>query len=145
MLNDIKNHIKEWIQKISVKQPALDGYAVCPYAKNAEYEVYESKGYDIDPPPWEFELIIYAMPDNLSFDSLDAIATEYNKLYPELVFLPDGKDRHTEINGVETSNGKYNLLLCQNRKKLQDARERLANTPYYSFWNEEYLKEILNQ
>lgn len=32
-----------------------------------------------------------------------------------LVFLPDSKDRHSDINGIQTSNDKYNLLLCQNR------------------------------
>jgi hypothetical protein len=66
-------------------------------------------------------------------------------MYPEMVFLPDHKDRDTFINGVQTNNGKYNLILCQWRDNLESARTKLKNSNYYSFWDQEYLKEILSQ
>jgi hypothetical protein len=117
---------------------------ICPYAKGSEFELIESDGGDISPPPWDFELIVYKLPDNYSVDELTDIATEYNNLFPEMIFLPDHKDRDTFINGVQTNNGKYNLILCQWRDNLEKARSKLSNTVYYSFWNEDYLKEILN-
>lgn len=139
-----KKEISKWVDYVSTKQEALGNFPICPFSKHATYEIIESNGYDIEPPPWDFELIIYKLPENLLFEDLVSIANEYNLLYPDLVFLPDG-NRHTEINGVQTNNGKHNLLLCQYRSKLQDARNKLKNTNYYSYWNEEYLKEILNQ
>ena len=84
------------------------------------------------------------LDDTWSIDTLNQLAHEYNQLYKDIIFLPDHKDRYTEINGVQTNNGKHNLLLCQWRDNLNKAREKLAGTNYYSFWNEEYLQEILN-
>ena len=141
---DIKQHIENWVECLSVKHIVLGGFSVCPFAKNAEYEIIETDGSNIDPPPWAFDLIIYVLPDMWSQEELFELADVYNKMYPDLIFLPDYKDRHTEIKGVQTNNGKYNLLLCQWRDELNLAREKLAKTDYYSYWDENYLKEILN-
>lgn len=37
------------------------------------------------------------------------------------------------------------LILCQPKAKLEAARAKLKNTKYYSYWEKEYLKEILNK
>jgi hypothetical protein len=136
--------MKEWIERISVKHESLNGFAVCPFAKGSEYEVIETDGSDVNPPPWDFELIIYKLPDNYSEYEIIELAKEYNNMYTSMIFLPDPKDRYTEINGVQTNNGKYNLILCQWRDNLIKAREKLSNTTYYSVWDDEYLQEILN-
>lgn len=138
-------HIKSWVDKLSARQDSLGGMSICPYSKGAEYEIIETDGSDINPPPWDFELIIYKLPDEYTVDEVFAIAEEYNKMYPDLVFLPDSKDRDTHINGIQTNNGRYNLLLCQQRNNLNAAREKLSATSYYTYWSEEYLKEILSQ
>jgi hypothetical protein len=140
----IQEHIKTWIDHLSEKHIVLGNFSVCPFAKHAEYSIVETDGSDIDPPPWDFDLLIYVLPNTWTQQELTSLAEEYNKLYPSLIFLPDHKDRSTEINGIQTNNGKYNLLLCQWRDDLNDAREKLAKTDYYSFWNEDYLKEILS-
>lgn len=137
------NNIQDWINRISEHRSEIGGLSVCPYAKGAEYQIIESDGSNMDPPPWDFELIIYKLPENYTIEELVAIANEYNNLYPEMIFLPDHKDRYTEINGVQTNNGTHNLILCQWRDNLIKARDKLKNTSYYSFWDEEYLKEIL--
>jgi hypothetical protein len=49
----------------------------------------------------------------------------------------------TFIQGIKTNNGKYNLILSQPTEKLRHFREKLAKTEYYNLWDEEYLKEIL--
>lgn len=140
----IKQHIEGWVAHLTTKQVLLGGFSVCPYAKGAEYEIVETDGSNIDPPPWDFELIIYVLSDQWSDNELTELAKEYNKIFKDLIFLPDHKDRYTEINGVQTNNGKYNLLLCQWRDKLTSARKRLAGTNYYTFWDKDYLEEILN-
>lgn len=136
--------IKQWVDRISTPSPNINNMPVCPFAKGAEYELLDTDGSDINPPPWNFELIIYRLPNNYTQQEVIDIANEYNKIYPELVFLPDPKDKDTFINGVQTNNGEYNLILCQWRDNLNTAREKLANTSYYSVWSEDYLKEILS-
>lgn len=140
---DIKQDINNWVVHLATKQVLLAGFSVCPFAKNCEYEIVITDGSDINPPPWDFELIIYVLPEDYTQNELQSIALEYNKVFSDLIFLPDHKTRYTEINGVQSNNGKHNLILCQQRNSLNAARKKLANTPYYSFWNQEYLKEIL--
>jgi hypothetical protein len=138
------SNIEKWVEHISQPRSELGGFAVCPYAKKAEYQVVKTDGSDIEPPPWDFELIIYKLPDDYNEQEVLDIATEYNKIYPEMVFLPDPKSRHTDVGGVRSNNGADNLILCQWRDNLESAREKLRGTKYYSYWNEEYLKEILS-
>jgi hypothetical protein len=135
--------ITNWVNRIATPKTELGGMSVCPFAKTAEYKFIESDGSDINPPPWNFELIIYKLPDHYTVNELSEIAIEYNNLYPEIVFLPDHKDKDTFINGVQTNNGKYNLILCQWRDNLKKARDKLEKTSYYTHWNSEYLEEIL--
>jgi hypothetical protein len=135
--------IKDWIIRISKPTDALGGLSVCPFAKGAEYTVHETDGSNISPPPWDFELIIYILPNHYSEQEVRDISYEYNTIYPDLVFLPDHKDRYTEINGVQTNNGVYNIILCQWRDNLSKARVKLKKTSYYTYWAEAYLKEVL--
>ena len=137
--------ISSWIARISQPRAELGDFSVCPYAKGAEYELVETDGSNIDPPPWDFELIIYKLPNHYTEQEVIDIANEYNKINPDMVFLPDPKDRYTDINCVLTNNGEFNLILCQWRDTLNNARKKLAGTSYYTYWAEEYLKEIFNQ
>jgi len=134
--------ITDWIERLAKPREELGGMSVCPFAKNSEYSVIKTDGSDINPPPWDFELIIYKLPDEYSVSELADLATEYNSMFPEMIFLPDHKDRETFINGVATNNGKYNLILCQWRDNLNKARSKLEHTKYYSFWDQTYLDEI---
>jgi hypothetical protein len=136
--------IKNWITHISTPSDKLNNLSVCPYAKGAQYELIKTDGSDIDPPPWDFELIIYVFPENYTQEELTSIAIEYNALFKDLIFLPDHKDRHTVINGVQTNNGRHNIILCLWRDNLEKARLKLLNTAYYSFWSQDYLDEILS-
>jgi len=140
---DINTDINNWITHLSTKQVLLGGLSVCPFAKNSDFEIVVTDGSNIDPPPWDFELIIYVLPSNYTQEEVCAISQEYNKLNQDMIFLPDHKDRYTELNGIQTNNGKHNLILCQWRDNLNSAREKLANSTYYSFWDQDYLKEIL--
>ena len=60
-------------------------------------------------------------------------------------FLSDAKNEDTFINGVQSNNGKYNLVLAQPRKDLLLARKKLAKTNYYDNYDENYLKEVLEE
>jgi hypothetical protein len=144
-MNNTETYILEWINRISIAQPELDGIPICPFAKRAKYKIIELLDTEIAPDFSSAQVILYILDENYTCAQLDEIAKNYNKIYPHLVFLPDSKDTYFSINGAQTNNGKYNLLLCQEREELQAARNKLKNTAYYTFWDEDELKEILDQ
>jgi hypothetical protein len=144
-MKEIETHISAWIDKLSTTYIELNGFSICPFAKKSKYKIIKLMDEEINPILDSLDLIIYVLEYDYTFEQLTSIAKEYNTLYPHLVFLPDGKDRHTNINGIPTNNGKYNLLLCQDRSELQIARNKLAKTAYYTLWDKSYLKEILEQ
>jgi hypothetical protein len=137
-------YLAQWIQRISLVRTELAGMPVCPYAGTAQFDIVAVTGVDLPPPPAVFELIIYQLADDLIQDQVIDLARDANVKHPHLVFLPDPRDRLTKINGVQTNNGRYNLILCQPRDRLALARQQLRHTSYYSFWDKDYLNEILS-
>lgn len=136
--------LENWINQITQPRPELGNMPVCPFAKEVKFEVIVSNGQDIIPLTGDFEIVVYLLPADMSIAELDCVAKNYNQKFPNVIFLPDHKDRNTFINGVQTNNGKLNLLLCQPRASLYAAREKLKKSNYYSFWSSNYLKEILD-
>lgn len=144
-MDHVEKYIADWINELSVIHKNLDNFPVCPFAKKSKYKIVKLSNLIIKPNLDNIDLIVYVLNDSFTFDDINKISAKYNKLYPSLVFLPDSKDRYSEINGIQTNNKKYNIILCQKRTELESARNKLKDTTYYSFWNKEYLKEILSQ
>ena len=89
-------------------------------------------------PRWGWEVVIYAVEDDHDADFLYAMVDDYNRVYKNYKFIADHRKSKTFINGVQTNNGKYNLVLCQPRKDLTEARKKLAKTEYYKYWDKTY-------
>jgi hypothetical protein len=136
--------LKFWIDELIKPRTELGNLPVCPFAKGVNFDIVQSNGEDIIPPSEDFELVVYMLPEDITVDQINYLSEKYNQQYPDIIFLPDHKDRKTFINGVQTNNGKHNLLLCQLRSRLKIARDRLKKSNYYSYWTEDYLKEILD-
>ena len=136
------NHILQWIQELSKNQPELGNFAICPYASKANYTIVDEKLSQIVPNN-DFDVIIYVVEDNISAQFLYDAVDDYNRNYPDYKFIADHGKTKTYIQGIQTSNGKYNLVLCQPRKELTEARKKLAKTNYYDYWDKEYLEEVL--
>ena len=139
--------ITKWIDKVSLIQKDLNGHAVCPFAKTAQFEIKE-----LDDPlnfiPDSFqdiELRFYVLPSKFTIKQVEEFSVKNNKLYPNLIFIPDPKNKSTFIKNVQTNNGKYNLVFCQPREKMIKARRYLKKIGYYSNWTEEQLKNIFQQ
>lgn len=143
-----------WIKRLSEKRDELGGFSICPFAKKAfeEKKVFwsyigqESVAYIlryIEATPDDFEVIIfYNLSKNLTDEDLLSIIEKLQEKMPDMVFLKDHPDNPGFINGVNTSNGEYPIILVQPRNKLEEARSKLLNTKYYDSWSEEYKKEI---
>ena len=142
-MNDKKSrYILHWIGQLSKIRPELGNFAICPYASKANYTIVDEKLSQIVPNN-DFNVIIYVVEDNMSAEFLYDAVDDYNRNYPDYKFIADHGKTKTYIQGIQTSNGKYNLVLCQLRKELTEARKKLAKTNYYDYWDKDYLEEVL--
>ncbi len=138
------DHIDQWIQLLTTPQPFLNGHRVCPFAKKSNYKLIQCDLHQVQPDQEPFELIIFHV-GTVTQQELAQQCQLLNSRYPDFVFLPDHKDRNTFIKQAQTNNQLYNLILCQPRDKLLNARAALAKTDYYTHWDPDYLNEILKQ
>ena len=142
-MKDTKSrYILHWISQISKIRPELGNFAICPYASKAKFEIVDEKLSQIVPRD-DFDVIIYVVEDDMSANFLYDAVDDYTRNYPDYKFIADHGKTKTYIQGIQTSNGKYNLVLCQPRSELTEARKKLAKTNYYDYWDENYLKEVL--
>lgn len=141
-MNSIEDHILKWISKISIKRDELGGFPICPFASKAKFKIIECQVKDIMPISG-YDILFYVIEDYFDLDAINFWVEFYNLMYPEYIFLEDHSTSDSYINGIQTNNGKYNLILCQNREDLRKNRKNLALTEYYTHWDEKYLKEIL--
>ena len=144
-MNEKKSkYILHWIGQLSKIRPELGNFAICPYASKANYKIVEEKLSQIVPNP-DYDVIIYVVEDNMSAQFLYDAVDDYNRNYPDYKFIADHGKTKTYIQGIQTSNGFFNLVLCQPRKELTEARKKLAKTNYYDYWNKDYLEEVLEE
>jgi len=135
-------YILHWIGQLSKIRPELGNFAICPYASKADYTVVDEKLSQIVPNN-DFDVTIYVVEENISAQFLYDAVDDYNRNYPDYKFIADHGKTKTYIQGIQTSNGKYNLVLCQLRNELTEARKKLAKTNYYDYWDKDYLEEVL--
>ena len=142
MLSEKEAFILNWIKEVSQVRPELNGFAICPFASNAKYKIIECSVEEILPIEG-YQVIIYIIEDYFDLSTVQFWANFYNERYENWKFFEDCGSYKTYIQGIQTNNGKYNLILAQPTQKLRQFREKLAKTGYYDLWDEEYLKEIL--
>lgn len=149
----MEENLKKWIDKVSEYRNELGGFSICPFAKKASEEHAIFWSYIENHPEAfmlrylqilpVFDLVVFIdKTKTLTNDELLCIMNNLQKVMPELIFLKDHPDYPGYINGVNTSNGVYPIILAQPRDKLMQARERLKKTKYYDNWSEEYKNEI---
>ena len=142
-MNDRKSrYILHWIGQLSKIRPELGNFAICPYASKANYNIVEEKLCQIVPNP-DYDVTIYVVEDDISAQFLYDAVDDYNRNYSDYKFIADHGKTKTYIQGIQTSNGFFNLVLCQPRKELTEARKKLAKTNYYNYWDQNYLEEVL--
>ena len=134
--------ILNWIKEVSKIRPELNGFSVCPFAANSKFKIVECSVEDIVLIE-EYQVIIYIVEDYFNLDSIRFWVDFYNSKYNGWKFFEDCGSYDTFIKGIQTNNGKYNLILAQPTEKLRKFREKLAKTSYYDLWVDDYLKEIL--
>jgi hypothetical protein len=134
--------IQDWIIRISKPRNELGRFATCPYARFSKYQIEKRSISDLAPLAG-VEVAIFVLEDSLTLDDLLGACRALNEAYPDYIFLDDHRDNDTFINGVQTNNGIYNLIICQNKERLLQARKDLHETKYYSYWDQEMYHKIV--
>ena len=144
MKDEKSRYILHWIGQLSKIRPELGSFAICPYASKAKFAIFEEKLCRIMPND-EYDVIIYIVEDDIDKQFLYDAVDDYNHNYSDYKFIADHGKTKTYIQGIQTSNGFFNLVLCQPRKELTEARKKLAKTNYYDYWDKDYLEEVLEE
>ena len=139
---DREAHIREWIAKVSVLRPELGGFAVCPYASTAKYKIVECQIDDIEPIEG-YDVVIFIVEDYHTVEDILDWVESYNKIWENWEFFEDCAEKISFVGGIQSNNGIYNLILGQPKEKLRKFREKLGNTKYYDYWDDDYMREIL--
>lgn len=143
-MSDREAYIHKWIKKVSKQRPELGNFSICPFASKSKTLIIECSINDIVPHEG-YDVVIFILEDHLSLDIIRKYVENYNNSHKNYKFFEDTYQKNTFINGVQTNNGKYNLILSQPVEKLRKFREKLLNTDYYKYWSDEYLQDILQE
>lgn len=141
-MNEKEAYIQEWAKSVAKERQELGGLSVCPYALKSKTKIVECPIDDIVPESG-YDVIVFIVDDFWNLTQVKKWVEIYNEKFPYYAFFEDCASQPTFINGIQTNNQKYNLILCQSKKKLSSIRKKLAKTEYYTYWNEDYLKQIL--
>lgn len=142
--NSFESHIQKWIENISILHPEIGGFSICPYAKGSKYKILKESIENLKPEDG-YDAIIFGVDNSLSIDDILSWIAIYNSKYSDWKFFEDHRSYNTYINGVQTNNGKYNLIIAQPKEKLKKFRQILSKTNYYNYWSKDYLNEILEE
>lgn len=133
--------VEEWIERVSQSRPELRGFSICPFAKIGKHKIIECSEKDIEVEEG-YDVIIYIIQES-NLNKINEWVEFYNKKYEKWLFFEDCATYDTFIGGVQTNNGRHNLILAQPKEKLRKFREILKKTDYYSFWSKDYYDEIM--
>jgi hypothetical protein len=134
-MSEKEAYIHEWIREVSKQNLELDGFAVCPYASSSKTLIVETPIDDIVPEPGH-DVIVFIVEDFWASHQIKNWVNLYNEKFQYYSFFED-----LVIN--RTNYQKFNLILCQSKQKLSKIRKKLEKSESYTYWKEDYLKEIL--
>jgi hypothetical protein len=156
-LETVKVNIDHWIETfLEVPNPALGGWAPCPYARRARLDqAYEVRlGDNILFDLMEIgrtglhgrAVIILAYDPNtysgLDFELAAKIACEQYLLPHDLIALVDHPDLPEPVNGILMNHGTYALILVQQLGDLNQKSAAVGRQGFYNTWPEAYLTEL---
>ena len=147
MKTQIPEEIKEWAFWLSSGILGEEKLPLCPWAKKSILEglveYYEKENpEDLVPLPEGIKVRIVSFPE-ISHRELIEIRNRCNRNLEEWIFLDSHPEDEETIGGVK-SVFKSPLILIQSRKELEEARDILKRSKYYSYWNSNALEEILS-
>lgn len=148
--------IQDYINHITKKRDEIGGHAICPYA-NAflkKTNFIESNNFRSDASKifrssdHPMLSVIYGDPKKYNKKWLCDFCEEYQYFATSknLWLIWDHPDQINKINGVQTNNNEYAILLIQKLDETKKFSKKLEQkTDYYSYWSAGYFEEIVKK
>ena len=149
--DDLYDHIIQWAERVSEPLAENNGWPMCPYARKAivnktvkvwtadDYYDLELIAQTFEIKPWAVEVVIFN-----TAEFIEEYAVQLNQDQSTLTALADDPNQPGDIAGHNPSNGKYPLIILQDRQDLLSKRQSLKDTNYYSTWAKWYKDYVLN-
>lgn len=142
--------INSWVKHVSSTKTS-NGWPICPYAQNAlinkrlrlfhyNFIMLDKIVDDFLQDKEPFKVWVFICDSKLD---TEAETKTLNNWYHQTVWLWDKANESGEIDGTPTGNGKYNLMLLQDRQELQRMSNSLKEKEYYSNWSSNYYEQIV--
>ena len=145
--------IEDYLDYISLKRDELGGHAICPFAKSLlnKVKIIESEDFWGDAvqcmnnEKHPVLYLIYGDKDKYDVDWLKRFCSIHEKYSKDkdLWIIWDHPNQINKINGIETNNKEYAILMIQGLSDINKYSDKLHNTNYYRFWSEEYYNDIV--
>lgn len=140
-MSEKETYIWEWISQVSEKRIELGGHLLSIDCPEDIVSIQEVSIDEICPEPGH-DVVIFIVENFWRSYQIERWVQFYNEKYNYYKFFTDCLEKNIIIDGVNTKNSKYNLILYQSKQKLAKTRKNIQNLNYYSHWEESYLKEI---
>lgn len=158
-IDQARQAILRWMQDfVEVPNPALGGWAPCPYARAARLNgvldiraggadpyldlrsVTDMSGYDV--------IVMIYDPTMFSAQEFNDLVSSANPAFMaprKLIALADHPGDPEEVRGVVMNQGQYALVFVQDLVRLDRAAQQLAEQGYYQGWPEQYLETLFQE
>ena len=144
MFDPVEYNLSQWLMRIRQPRNRLNNRPICPFAKTLPNIIKTNRlEEDIFKLCTSTLTIVCEIDGDSTPSDLELLCDKLHSLHNNYYFLPDHPDKKTYIQGIETGNGHYPLILVQTKSELDAARSKLSKTDYYSYWDQDYLKETL--
>jgi hypothetical protein len=146
---EILQHIQNWAEYVASTKTS-NGWPICPYARRALIK-NRLKIFEYDPASVDEVVALFRADTNtfkvwvlIGSDDVEKQAVKLNQLYDDIWWLYDFAAASLEIDGVQTGNKKYDIILMQDKVELVDKSNVLKSSGYYSNWSEENIQLIVD-
>jgi hypothetical protein len=146
-MTERESYIQKCIQEFTKNKSNSDEFLVYPYDSDSKTLIVETS-IDGIVPESGYDVIIFIIEDFWRSDQVEKWVKVYNEKFSYYRFFSDLSSRDTFMGGIgvtDVNNRKYNLILCQSKKKLSKIRKKILESENYSYWTEDYLKEIVGE
>lgn len=153
-LHTVKQDLLHWIEHfVEVPRPELEGWAPCPYARQARLLDKIDIRLGVDPcvdlmrvTMERYDVIAYVYQRHaFSSGNFNDLVLKVNQgfLLPKnMIALADHPDDQEIVNGVCMNQGHYAIAFVQDLTKLNQFARQLAQKKFYATWSESYLKVL---
>ena len=153
---EYKEYLTKCVEEVlSVPHELLNGLPVCPFARQAiienKVEFFRTSDYVKDIANkldnWDDSIhaLVFVCDDDVDPKQFVVDVKKLNLKYLDenLVLLEDHTKVDEPFHGIKFNNGKYNIVIAQRLKSINEASKHLARNGYYINWSDDMYNDVV--